>query len=133
MNHWKISATSLFFAILMIGTAQADGPFSKINIQKNPKHTPVIEAPASVKAGEAFMVTVKVGETMHPSDVGHSVQWIELYAGDVQIARASFTPTLTQPVVTFSVMLQESTTLRALSAPNHSAAWEAIKKIQVTK
>ena len=117
----------------MVGTAQAEGPFSKINTQKNPKHTPVIEAPASVKAGEAFRVTVKVGETMHPSDVGHSVLWIELYAGEVQIARASFTPTLTQPVVTFNVMLQESTTLRALSSPNHSAAWETTRKIQVTK
>jgi len=133
MNTWKIPATSLFFVVLMFGAAQAEGPFSKINTQKNSKHKPVIEAPDSVKAGEAFMVTVKVGETMHPSEVGHSVQWIELYAGDVQIARASFTPTLTQPVVTFRVMLHESTTLRALSAPNHSSAWETTKKIQITK
>ncbi len=117
----------------MVGSVQAEGPFSKINTGENEKHTPIIEAPASVKAGEAFQVTVKVGEKMHPSQADHFIQWIELYAGETQLARANFTPTLTQPVVTFSVILSESTTLRALSAPNHSAAWETTKKITVKK
>jgi desulfoferrodoxin (superoxide reductase-like protein) len=61
------------------------------------------------------------------------VQWIALYAGDVELARATLTPMLTRPKVTFTVALDESVTLRALEQPNHSAAWEASKKITVSK
>ena len=112
--------------------AQAEGPFSHIQKGENAKHTPIIEAPDKVKAGEAFKVTVRVGKTMHPSDPGHFIRRIALYAGEVLVGEANLTPMLTKPVVTFSLTLQESTTLRALSAPNHSAAWEASKKITVT-
>jgi superoxide reductase len=130
--------TGMVMLIAVLGTfiwsaAQASGPFSEIKKGQDPKHTPVIDAPETVKAGESFKVTVKVGKTMHPSDVGHSIHWIELYAGEVELARASFTPTVTLPVVTFTIVLDESTTLRALSQPNHSAAWESTKKITVTK
>lgn len=130
-SRWKFITVIFIFILLGFSTARAEGPFSGIQKGPDPKHTPMIEAPDSVKAGEAFSVTIRVGEKMHPSDVGHSVQWIELYAGEVQLARASLTPTLTQPVVTFNIMLKESTILRALSQPNHSAAWEATKKITV--
>lgn len=123
--------SAFLLAALLPGAAHADGPFAKIQKGKDAKHTPLIEAPDSVMAGEPFKVTVKVGKTMHPSDTGHFVQWIELYAGEVLVARASLTPTLTEPVVTFTVMLQDSAMLRALSAPNHSAAWEASRWINV--
>lgn len=127
---------SLFvLTIVLLGSYQiaAGGPFSEIQKTQDAKHTPVIEAPDSVKAGEPFAVTIKVGATMHPTLSEHAVQWIALYSGDVELARATLTPTLTHPVVTFTVVLEESTTLRALSAPNHSAAWEATKKVTVTK
>ena len=133
MIRWEIGAAFFISIMLLFGTANADGPFSQIQKKQDVKHTPVIEAPDSVKAGEPFQVTVQVGKTMHPSDIGHAVQWIELYAGEVQLARATLTPTLTQAKVTFTVMLHESTTLRALSAPNHSAAWEGTKKVSVKK
>ena len=122
----------LLLVMCLFGTAQATGPFSEIQKSQNPKHTPMIEAPKTVKAGESFQVTIRVGETMHPSDIGHFIHWIELYADEVQLARTSLTPTLTLPVVTFTIILHESTTLRALSQPNHSAAWMATKKISVT-
>ena len=130
-SRWEFITVIFVFILLAFSSAQAEGPFSKVQKGPDPKHSPVIEAPDSVKAGEAFSVTIRVGKKMHPSEVGHSVQWIELYAGEVQVARVSLTPTLTQPVVTFNVILAESTTLRALSQPNHSAAWETSKKITV--
>jgi superoxide reductase len=126
-----ITSASVIAAVLALGPALAEGPFGGIQKGDNPKHTPVIEAPDAVQAGEPFLVTVRVGKTMHPSETGHFVRFIELYAGDVQLARASLTPTMTQPVVTFTVMLPETTTLRARMAPNHSAAWETTKKITV--
>ncbi|HEY5649127.1 MAG TPA: class II SORL domain-containing protein, partial [Nitrospiria bacterium] len=111
--RWVMATLVSMVLFFSASAVQAEGPFSAVQKGSDPKHTPVIEAPDSVKAGEPFSVTIRVGEKMHPSEPGHSVQWIELYAGEVQLARASLTPTLTQPVVTFNVMLSASTTLRA--------------------
>lgn len=120
------------FAVMTVPT-RADGPFSAINRTANDAHTPIIDAPDTVKAGEPFAVTITVGKTPHPSQPDHAVQWIALYADDVELARATLTPTLTRPRVTFTVALDASATLRALEQPNHSAAWEASKKITVSK
>jgi superoxide reductase len=47
---------------------------------KTEKHVPVIEAPATVKAGEAFEVRVTVGkEIPHPNTTEHHIAWIDLY------------------------------------------------------
>lgn len=124
-------------AVLLAGpglmpAAALAGPFDALQTEANAAHTPVITAPDTVKAGEAFDVTVAVGQTPHPSETGHFIRYIALYAGDVEIARADLTPTLALPKVTFRVQLAASTTLRALSAPNHSAAWVAEKKVTVT-
>ncbi len=119
--------------VFLFGTAHAAGPFGQIYRGQDPKHTPVIEAPEKVNAGEAFKVTITVGSTLHPSQPDHAIHWIELYAGEVQIARVSFTPTLSLPVVTLTVVLDETTTLRVLSQPNHSSAWEATRPVNVVK
>ncbi len=126
--------TALLVSVVGIGSAQigsAAGVFSQINRGDDPKHTPVIDAPDTVTAGEPFKVTIMVGKTLHPSLVDHNIHWIALYADEVELARATLTPTLAVPIVTFNVMLQEGGTLRALAAPNHSAPWEASRKIAV--
>jgi len=123
------------FALLLSSIpnpAAAESPYSKINRSANDVHTPVITAPDTVKAGEPFDVTITVGKVPHPSAPDHSVQWIALYADEVELARATLTPVMTRAKVTFTIALDESTTLRALEAPNHSAAWEGTKKITVT-
>ncbi len=132
-RHIALAITILGLGLLFGVNSEAAGPFGQLLKGQDPKHTPVIDAPESVNAGEPFKVTVTVGATLHPSQIDHAIQWIELYAGDVQMARTSFTPTLALPVVTFTIMLDEATTLRVLSQPNHSAAWEATKKINVVK
>ncbi len=131
IKRGEMGAVIFVSVFLLSAIAYADGPFSQINKDKDAKHTPVIIAPDSVKGGEAFQVTVKVGEKKHPNGTGHFMRSIALYAGEVEVARAYLTPTMTQAEVTFTVILKESTTLRALTAPNHSAAWEATKKITV--
>ncbi|MBI3621090.1 MAG: desulfoferrodoxin [Nitrospirae bacterium] len=98
----------------------------------DPKHTPVITAPETVKPGEPFQVTIAVGKTMHPSQTDHMIQWIELFADNVPLAHVTLSPVVTQPVVTVTVSLQQSATLRALAQPNHSAPWEGTKPITVT-
>jgi desulfoferrodoxin (superoxide reductase-like protein) len=108
------------------------GPFDSLQTETNAAHTPVITAPDQVAAGQPFDVTVAVGQKTHPSETTHFIRYIALYAGDVELARADLTPTLTVPTVTFKVQLSHSATLRALAAPNHSAAWVATRPVTVT-
>lgn len=47
---------------------------------KKEKHVPAIEAPAQVKKGEIFRVTVAVGkEIAHPNTTEHHIRWIEVF------------------------------------------------------
>ncbi|HTP47196.1 MAG TPA: desulfoferrodoxin family protein [Casimicrobiaceae bacterium] len=106
--------------------------FRNVHTSVDAKHTPKIDAPASVKRGEWFKVTVSVGVGgEHPSLQEHFVRYIALYKDSVEIARAYLHPVYSAPVVTFTVSLDEGGMLRALEEPTHSAAWEATKKIEV--
>ncbi len=133
MKTHRISR-GVFFAVVgtMIAIAPAEaGPFSQIMSAPDEKHQPVITAPDVVVSGEPFSVTIAVGKKAHPSEDKHHVQWIALLAGGIELARVTLTPTLTQPTVTFTIMLEESTTLVAMAMPNHSAAWQATRPITV--
>ncbi|MBI5136784.1 MAG: desulfoferrodoxin [Nitrospirae bacterium] len=127
----RILSAALLGALLAAAPAAA-GPFDALQTETNAAHTPVITAPATVKAGEPFDVTVTIGATPHPSETGHFVRYIALYAGEVELARADLTPTLTRPRVTFTVVLEQPATLRALAAPNHAAAYVAEQAVAVT-
>ena len=106
--------------------------FRNVHTSVDAKHTPKIDAPASVKRGEWFKVTVSVGAGgEHPSLQEHFVRYIALYKDNVEIARTYLHPVYSAPVVTFTVALDEGGMLRALEEPTHSAAWEATKKIDV--
>jgi superoxide reductase len=99
----------------------------------DPKHTPKIAAPDSVKRGQWFDVTVSVGSGgEHPSLTEHHVRYIALYIDTAEIARVYLHPVYSFPKVTFTVALDQGGSLRAIEEPTHSAAWEATKKIAVT-
>ncbi len=113
-------------------TEQFTPEFRQIHTTFDAKHTPKIVAPATVKRGEWFTVTVSVGAgAPHPSLQEHFVRYIALYKDSVEIARTYLHPVYAAPVVTFTVALDEGGTLRALEEPTHSAAWEATAKIDV--
>jgi superoxide reductase len=98
----------------------------------DPKHTPKITAPDSVKRGQWFDVTVSIGAGgEHPSLSEHFTRYIALYINTAEIARVYLHPVYSFPKVTFTVALDEGGALRAIAEPNHSAAWEASKKIRV--
>src|SRR5664279_588683 len=64
--------------------------FAAINSVKDPAnktplemtHAPFITAPAEVKAGEPFAVSVSVGEKGHPMSQAHWIEYIELSIGN---------------------------------------------------
>ena len=105
--------------------------FKEVRSSFDPKHTPRITAPDSVKRGQWFDVTVGVGHDTHPSLAEHFVRYIALYKDTAEIARIYLHPVFSAPKVTFTIALDEGGTLRALAEPTHSAAWEASKKIAV--
>jgi superoxide reductase len=106
--------------------------FRGVHTTYDAKHTPKIVAPASVKRGQWFNVTVSVGAGgTHPSLQEHFVRYIALYEDSVEIARVYLHPVYSAPTVTFTVALDQSGMLRALEEPTHSAAWVATQKIDV--
>ena len=99
----------------------------------DPKHTPKIVAPDSVKRGQWFEVTVSIGaESDHPSLSEHFVRYIALYINSAEISRVYLHPVYSFPKITFTIALDEGGTLRAVEEPTHSAAWEGSKKITVS-
>jgi superoxide reductase len=141
-NIWTAAAIVLVFALFAIGgkgravwaaqEEQFTPEFKELRTSFDPKHTPKITAPDSVKRGEWFDVTVSIGAGgEHPSLSEHSIRYIALYINTAEIARAYLHPVYSFPKVTFSIALDEGGSLRAIAEPNHSAGWEAAKKIAV--
>jgi superoxide reductase len=132
----RAAAAALWLALPFVAAAPATGgqeeqftpEFRAVRSSFDPKHTPRITAPDSVKRGQWFDVTVGVD---HPSLSEHFVRYIALYKDTAEIARIYLHPVFSAPKVTFTIALDEGGTLRALAEPTHSAAWEASRKINV--
>jgi superoxide reductase len=119
--------------VVWAGQAEQFTPeFKEVRKSYDPKHTPKIIAPDTVKRGQWFDVTVSVGSGgEHPSLSEHYVRYIALYVNTTEISRVYLHPVYSFPKVTFTIALDEGGSLRALEEPTHSAAWEASKKITV--
>ena len=106
--------------------------FHELHKDFDPKHTPKIVAPDSVKRGQWFDVTVSVGtDSEHPSLSEHFVRYIALYINSAEISRVYLHPVYSFPKVTFTIALDRGGVLRAVEEPTHSSAWESSKKISV--
>jgi superoxide reductase len=102
------------------------------------KHVPQIEAPAKVKAGEPFEVTVIVGkEVPHPNTIEHHIKWIQVYAKQdgprpvVHVGTFDLGPTYAEPKVTFPVILPKSSALYAIEYCNIHGVWDNSVEIEV--
>jgi len=98
------------------------------------KHLTVMEMPAKIKAGEPFTIHLKVGGidgVEHPNLLSHYIHWLELWAGERLLARADFYPTVSQPEITFTIVLEEPRTLRALEFCNLHGIWESSEEVAV--
>ena len=98
------------------------------------KHTPVIDAPDEVKAGECLAVTVEVGKLLaHPNDHDHFIQFVELYADETFLARGSLTSVKSCPKMTFCIALKGSAEeLRAYCHCNMHGTWVGRKAVKIS-
>lgn len=105
-------------------------------ISKVETHTPKIEAPDRVKAGETFKIKVSVGP--HPNTVEHSIRWIEIYFEEqnrpfnpYMLARFEAEPGVTEPLLEITVKLRKTGTIHVLAYCNLHGLWENSKEIIV--
>lgn len=106
--------------------------WTKTITMEDASHTPLIKAPASVKAGQPFAVEVQIGKMkLHPTEANHHVLWVTLYVDDMPAAHVTLGPALIHPKFTFNLTLTRSATLRVVEQPNHSAPWESSVKVDV--
>jgi superoxide reductase len=139
---WTAAAVGLVFGVFVAGGGmqplwagqeeQFTPEFKELRTSFDPKHTPKITAPDSIKRGQWFDVTIDIGAGgEHPSLSEHAIRYIALYINTAEIARVYLHPVYSFPKVTFTIALDEGGSLRAIAEPNHSAGWEAAKKITV--
>ena len=103
---------------------------------KRESHTPKIECPDTVKAGEVFDLKVTVGP--HPTTLEHSIRWVELYFYEegkafnpVLIGKYEFAPGLAEACAALRLKLPKRGALHALGYCNLHGLWEGRKDIAV--
>jgi len=129
MEDWQMIEKGLF-----CGMNTPKDPSKMTDMEK--KHSPVIECPDSVKTGEPFNVSIKVGEIPHVMEEGHHVQWIDVYFGSNFNGRIELTPVFTRPEMTVTLVKggkHRTSTLRVIERCNLHGQWEASKVITVTE
>ena len=111
---------------------------------KKEKHSPVIECPDEVKAGEIFEVKVGVGsEIAHPNTVEHHISWITLYfqpegskfpyqVGHFEFSGHGAGSVFTTPSASVALKVAQPGTLQAMSFCNLHGLWESSKDISVS-
>jgi len=113
-----------------VNTPSVEEPDQMSALEK--KHTVIIDGPNSVKQGEEFEVTLRVGEYKeHPNEIGHFIEWMELYSGDTFLARLDLTPEHSHYVMKTTVKLDHAHPLRGRAKCNLHGLWESEKEIEV--
>lgn len=112
-------------------------PAKKTPLEKS--HAPAISAPASVKAGEPFVVEVSVGENLHVMGPAHWIEYIKLAIGNEPAGRVDFQPKgYLKPKAAFTVVIPKESapagkiSLIASQQCNLHGYWESTLDIAVT-
>jgi len=105
-------------------------------IGKIETHTPRIEVPDKVKAGEEFEVRISVGP--HPSTMQHSIRYIQVFFREenrafnpIHIATVRLEPEYTEPKIALTMRLKKPGTLYVVEYCSLHGLWEARKEIKV--
>lgn len=88
------------------------------------KHVPKLLLPPTISAGQPFALKVQVGQSMHPIERQHYIEWVEVFLGEVWIAQVFFSAVRTQPKTELSLILTEPATIRVQAMCNIHGMWE---------
>lgn len=115
-----------------VNTPSQTDPDRMSDLEK--KHVPVITAPQTVARGECFEVVIEVGKYLdHPSEPGHFINFVELYADHTYLGRQHFVHSTVCPVAKFCVNLHHiHKELRAFAWCNIHGTWEGDSPLTLT-
>jgi len=127
------AATASGALATMYNAGVDEGLYKTINRVKDPDkmtgtelhHVPEIKAPGSVKAGEPFMVEVKVGKELHDTTSGHRITEITLLAGNEPVGTVVFSSLFARPSASFLVSIDKPVTMVAQARCNLHGVWES--------
>ena len=124
------------------------GEFVQLADWRREKHSPLIEGPDTVEAGEIFELTVGLSpEIVHPNTTEHHISWISLYfhpedakfphqvghyefsAHGESVKGPNLGPVYTHHQVKTFLKVDQPGTLYALSLCNIHGLWGAKKEI----
>lgn len=104
------------------------------------RHTPHVVAPGSVKKGEVFPVTVRMGKDyVHPDLDEHYIQYLQLFKNDRLLGTVTYTPHATtagmdpasgHAQATFHIALDGPAKLSAMSYCTVHGLWMS-EEVQV--
>jgi superoxide reductase len=116
---------------LFAGINRAADPMNLTDLEK--RHLPMIEAPPRVRRGEPFFVAVCVGQLLaHPRERNHFIEFVEIYADELLLARVALTAVSTMPEATLRIRLTGPTRqLLAIDRCNLHGVWSAAVPIAV--
>lgn len=101
---------------------EAKDPANMSDLEK--KHVPMIHITGTPQANEPFEVTVWLGEEIpHPMEVGHHVEFIDLYLNETFVSRCDLSWDHSYPKACFSVRMDQPGTLRAYERCNIHGDW----------
>ena len=97
------------------------------------RHSAFVHCEETAKAGEAFAVTVKVGDAyQHPDDMDHYISTVALYNKDAKLAEATFfagsqggQDQKGNTTVTFNVVLDKDAEFVAHASCTKHGLWES--------
>lgn len=105
-------------------------PNNLIDLEK--KHTPVISAPDTGETGQPLSVSVEVGKLLaHPNEIGHHIEWLDLYEDKLFLARVDFSGGRVSPKTTLELKLKKGGLLRAFASCNLHGVWEGQKEVKI--
>ncbi len=99
------------------------------------KHVPSIETFPDHGSEKVDLIRIMVGkETPHPNTVEHHIAWVELFGVKndgvvINLGRADFAPSYTNPNVSFHVPLDQFKAFCALSYCNIHGVWESCLEV----
>ena len=103
---------------------------------KREGHTPKIEFPDKIRAGESIEIKVSVGP--HPNTLEHSIRWIKVYIYEEgrafnpqSLFRVELTPGLTEPNVAIKLNLKNGGVLYAMEYCNLHGLWASKKEFSI--
>jgi len=131
----SVVAAGLPWARVALGSPGAHGDlFATINRATNPakltpleaKHLPVVTAPAKVKPGEIFTMSISVGSIMHVMKPEHWITEVVLLTDQgTPVAHVELSPFVAEPVALFHFRLTAPTGFRVQERCNLHGLWES--------